>query len=82
MRAYHSNSRYSNLLGNVQGALYILGERLVQQLNSVRDILLIFPMEDAMVGTWLLGFDKVTSVVAVVVAMSSHNNISLRGRSM
>lgn len=39
----------------------MLGERLVQFLNDASDLLSVFPMEDAMVGTWLLGFDKVTA---------------------
>lgn len=45
-----------------QGALYILGESLVQTLNSVRDRLQFFRMEDAMLGSWLLGLDKVTNM--------------------
>lgn len=51
----------STPLENTQGSLYILGERLVQLLNGIRDLLQLFPMEDAMIGNWLLGVDKVAN---------------------
>ncbi|CAN0098011.1 unnamed protein product, partial [Ascophyllum nodosum] len=42
-----------------QGAFYILGERVVQHLYRSRDLLTVMSVEDAMVGIWLLGINKV-----------------------
>eukprot|EP00903_Cladosiphon_okamuranus_P017344 g15979.t1 len=42
-----------------QGAFYILGEAVVDHLNRSRDMLAVMSVEDAMMGLWLLGVDKV-----------------------
>ncbi|CAM9868658.1 unnamed protein product [Scytosiphon promiscuus] len=42
-----------------QGAFYVLGQDLVNHLNRSRDMLTVMSVEDAMVGLWLLGIDKV-----------------------
>lgn len=42
-----------------QGAFYILGEDIVAHLNRSRDMLAVMSVEDAMMGLWLLGVDKV-----------------------
>eukprot|EP00752_Nemacystus_decipiens_P011374 g10108.t1 len=42
-----------------QGAFYILGEAIVNHLNRSRDMLTVMSVEDAMMGLWLLGVDKV-----------------------
>lgn len=46
-----------------QGAFYVLGEQIVQHLARSRDLLTVMSVEDAMVGVWLLGIDKVRSYV-------------------
>lgn len=42
-----------------QGAFYILGEQIVRHLYRSRELLTVMSVEDAMVGIWLLGIDKV-----------------------
>ncbi|CAM9181012.1 unnamed protein product [Ectocarpus fasciculatus] len=42
-----------------QGAFYILGVDIVNYLNGSRDMLSVMSVEDAMMGLWLLGVDKV-----------------------
>ncbi|CAN0051523.1 unnamed protein product [Ectocarpus sp. 12 AP-2014] len=42
-----------------QGAFYILGVDIVNYLNKSRDMLSVMSVEDAMMGLWLLGVDKV-----------------------
>lgn len=42
-----------------QGAFYILGEQLALYLHRNRDMLTLMSVEDAMVGIWLLGVEKV-----------------------
>lgn len=46
-----------------QGAFYVLGEKIVQHLARSRDLLTVMSVEDAMVGIWLLGIDKVRPYV-------------------
>lgn len=46
-------------LGTHQGAFYVLGEDIVRHLYRSRDLLTVMSVEDAMVGLWLLGIDKV-----------------------
>lgn len=55
-----------------QGAFYVLGEQIVRHLNRSRDLLTIMSVEDAMVGIWLLGIDKVQSLM---VYSSSYDTI-------
>ncbi|CAM9350257.1 unnamed protein product, partial [Sphacelaria rigidula] len=43
-----------------QGAFYLLGYEIVRYLYLNRELLTIMSVEDAMVGIWLLGIDKVT----------------------
>lgn len=43
----------------LQGAFYVLGEHIVEHLNRSRDMLKVMSVEDAMMGLWLLGVDKV-----------------------
>lgn len=42
-----------------QGGFYLLGYRLVRYLYISSEFLTVMLLEDAMVGTWLLGVDKV-----------------------
>lgn len=42
-----------------QGAFYVLGEEIVRHLFASRHLLTLMSVEDAMVGLWLLGINKV-----------------------
>lgn len=46
-----------------KGAFYILGEAIVNHLNRSRDMLSVMSVEDAMMGLWLLGVEKVMNIV-------------------
>lgn len=47
------------LFARLQGAFYILGVDIVNYLNRSKDVLSVMSVEDAMMGLWLLGVDKV-----------------------
>lgn len=50
-----------------QGAFYLLGYEIVRYLYRNRELLTIMSVEDAMVGIWLLGIDKVRTSTLYIV---------------